>query len=116
MINITNGIITITKGDSAYLDFILTAADGIAYDMQEGDTLRMTVRVKADASSPVLLEATSDTSTIVLTPEMTTTLDPGKYSYDVQLQTAAGDVFTIIGAQSINTLLRNFVVCPEVTV
>lgn len=116
MLSIRNGTIALTKGDSAYLHFVLTMSDGAVYEMQEGDMLRLTVRTRADPACPVLLEAVSDTDTITLLPEKTSQLDPGKYSYDVQLQTATGDIFTIVGAQSIHTNLRNFVVYPEVTV
>ena len=114
MLNVENGVITLTRGDSAYLNFHLTTQDGEGYQLQEGDLLRLTVR--AQAAYPVLLEAESNTDTILLTPEQTGQLEPGKYSYDVQLQTAAGDVFTILGATGVSPRLKNFVICPEVTV
>lgn len=116
MLKVENDVITLTRGDSAYLNFRLTTQDGEEYPLQEGDLLRLTVRVQADSAYHVLLEAESSIATIVLTPEQTGQLEPGKYSYDVQLQTAAGDVFTIVGAQSTSARLKNFVICPEVTV
>ena len=116
MLNVENGVITLTRGDSAYLNFRLTTQDGEAYQLQEGDLLRLTVRAQADSSCPVLLEAESTDETILLKPEQTEQLEPGKYSYDVQLQTAAGDVFTILGATGVSPRLKNFVICPEVTV
>ena len=116
MLKVENGVITLTRGDSAYLNFHLTTQDGEGYQLQEDDLLHLTVREQADSVYPVLLEAESTTETILLTPEQTGQLEPGKYSYDVQLQTAAGDVFTIVGAQSTSARLKNFVICPEVTV
>ena len=116
MLNVENGVITLTRGDSAYLNFDLTTQDGEEYPLQEGDLLRLTVRAQADSSCPVLLEAESTDETILLKPEQTEQLEPGKYSYDVQLQTASGDVFTILGATGVSPRLKNFVICPEVTV
>ena len=49
MLNVENGVITMTRGDSAYLNFRLTTQDGEAYQLQEGDLLRLTVRAQADS-------------------------------------------------------------------
>lgn len=84
--------------------------------MQAGDKLTLTVRKQAIDTSSVLLQSVSDTDTIKLAPEQTKTLASGSYSYDIQLTTIAGDVFTVAGATSTNNNLSNFVVLPEVTV
>lgn len=115
MLLIEDNTITLTRGDSAALTFDLTQANDSVYEMGEGDKLRLTVRKRAESSSPVLLEAESDTDHFHLTPSETRALPIGKLSYDVQLETAAGDVFTIVGAESTNTFLKNFIVLPEVT-
>lgn len=107
--------IQITRGDSAYITVSLTGLDGNPYDMISGDMLALTVRKKAEDASPVLLQATSDTNTIVLKPAQTAQMEPGGYSYDIQLTTAAGDVFTVVGATKQSASLNNFLVLPEVT-
>ena len=89
MLMIRNGKIMLTRGDSAYITVTLKSQEGSAYTMQAGDKL---------------------------TPEQTEKLASGSYSYDIQLTTVAGDVFTVAGATSINSNLANFIVLPEVTV
>ena len=116
MLMIKNGRIMLTRGDSAYITVTLKAQDGAAYTMQAGDKLALTVRKLAIDTSVVLLQSVSDTDTIKLAPEQTEKLVPGSYSYDIQLTTVAGDVFTVAGATSTNNNLSNFVVLPEVTV
>ena len=116
MLTIKNGKIALTRGDSAYITVTLKAQDGARYTMQAGDKLALTVRKLAVDTSVVLLQSVSDTDTIKLTPEQTEKLVPGSYSYDIQLTTVAGDVFTVAGATSTNNNLSNFVVLPEVTV
>lgn len=116
MLLIDDNKITLTRGDSAYIHVELAAEDGSAYQMQDGDRLRLTVRERADDSCSILMAAESNTDTIWLAPAVTGAVAPGKYSCDIQLETAAGDVFTVLGAESVRTNLKNFVVLPEVTV
>lgn len=111
-----NNAIALTRGDTAFLNFTVCTDDNSEYEMQEGDVLKLTVRREARADSPILLEASSDTATIYLAPEMTSQIDVGDYSYDVQLNTAAGDIFTIVGATATNLKLKNFTILPGVTV
>lgn len=116
MLVIKNGKILLTKGDSAYINVDLTSATGEVYEMQTGDTLTLTVRQLADDTSAVLLQAESDNTQLHLTPEQTKQLSAGKYSYDIQLSTASGDVYTVVGAADTGTSLNNFMILPEVTV
>ena len=116
MLLIEGNIITLTRGDSAYIHVELITEDCSAYQMQEGDRLRLTVRERADDSHIILMETESSTDTILLAPAVTGAVAPGKYSCDIQLETAAGDVYTVLGAESVRTNLKNFVVLPEVTV
>ena len=115
MLTIKDGVISITRGDTAYLDVTLTTAGGTAYTMQEGDTLTLTVRERAEVACEVLLQSTSTNSTIILTSEQTAALPVGNLSYDIQLTTFAGEIYTVVGATSTKTNLKNFVVWPEVT-
>lgn len=115
MLDIRNGKIAITRGDSGYIEVNLKTPDGETYTMQAGDKLTLTVRKQAVDTSSVLLQSVSDSNTIKLAPEQTEKLVSGSYSYDIQLTTVAGDVFTVAGATSINSNLANFIVLPEVT-
>ena len=58
MLKVENGVITLTRGDSAYLNFDLTTQGGAAYELQEGDLLRLTVRAQAaEFTAPGVPEA-----------------------------------------------------------
>lgn len=116
MLSVKDGVITLTKGDTAYLSVALTDASGQPYELQTGDLLTLTIRRVADAESDVLLTSVSDTTTLTLTAEQTALLPVGPLSYDIQLTTQAGEVFTVVGASTVRPDLRNFVVLPEVTV
>lgn len=115
MLMIKNGKIMLTRGDSAYITVTLKAQDGAAYTMQAGDKLTLTVRQLADDTSAVLLQTESDSTQLHLLPAQTKQLTAGKYSYDIQLSTASGDVYTVVGAADTNTSLSNFTILPEVT-
>lgn len=115
MLMIKNGRIMLTRGDSAYITVALKAQDGAAYTMQAGDKLTLTVRKQAVDTSSVLLQTESDSTQLHLLPAQTKQLTAGKYSYDIQLSTASGDVYTVVGAADTNTSLSNFTILPEVT-
>lgn len=121
MLIIENGKIFITKGDDAALDVSLKI-DGAPYEMQETETLTLTVREKPDVGYPVLLKATSGpgSSRVTLNHAATEMVEVGQYSADVQLLTARGERVTIWptpegeGRYTIENL-KNFIVMPEVT-
>lgn len=110
MLNITENRISLTRGDTAYLD-IEVKIDGNAYELQEDDTLTLTVKKKPSDtdSEPILIQKVIYGETLFhIEPSDTAELPFGKYKYDVQLNKANGDVFTIIEP----TL---FIVLEEVT-
>ena len=109
MLKIVNDIIKLTKGDSAMFNVAITYADGTPYELKSGDTLKMTVRRRI--GSDVLLESESTTNTI--THEMTSNLIPGQCVYDIELKTASGEVFTVVGLRDNSTY--NMYVIGEVT-
>jgi len=110
------GIIKITKGDSAKIDVELEDVVGNPYYIESGDTLTLTVRAVATAASNILLQSVSNSACITLNAVDTANLPVGKLSYDIQLNKASGERYTIIGASSTNTSLKNFWVLPEVTI
>lgn len=111
MFEIKDKVIKMTRGDSASLKVDLKKSDGSEYVMQEGDTLTMTVR-KVIGSS-VLMQIVSETNTIYISPFDSKKLLVGSCVYDIELKTASGDVFTVVGLGE--NITKNMIVCAEVT-
>lgn len=97
--------IKLTRGDSAMLSVTL---DG--YEMQDGDTLTLSVKVDP-SKTEYLLQLTAEDMTFTFLPETTAGLAFGAYRYDIQLTTAAGEVYTVIPVSSF-TIMEE-VTCPE---
>lgn len=104
MLRISKTKISITRGDSAYIEIGINNPDGTDYELQEGDTVQCQVRTMANTGE-LLIDASiengklyfeDDVLTWHLVPEDTKDLEIGTYYYDIQLVTAAGDVFTFI--------------------
>ena len=117
MLEITGARISLTRGDTAALRVEITreSADGTQtpYEMAQTDTLVLTAK-KGNLRPGERLEITAvGTPTLSIRPEHTKNLPPGDYVYDIQLKTAAGDVYTVIGpgTAGINATLR---ILPEV--
>lgn len=108
MFEIIDDKIRITKGDSAKLTVTLDN-----YTMASGDTLTMSVRQKP--TSAVLMAVTSSTNVITLTPTDTKKLIVGQCCYDIELKTAGGDVYTVVGVRD-GVYIANMTVYPEITV
>ena len=111
MFEIKNNFIKITKGDSAKINVNLCNPDGSPYTMSSGDKLKMSVRKKI--GSQTLIEVESTDNAIRLTPSITSNLIIGQCVYDIELQTAGGDVFTVVGLHDNSTY--NMYVIAEVT-
>lgn len=94
MLTIEDSTIYLTRGDTAYITVNLEYNDG-SYEMQTGDTLTLSVK-KAVEDTDYALQIITDTNTINILPADTKELEYGKYVYDIQLQTAAGEIFTVI--------------------
>lgn len=104
MLEIKGNKIRMTRGDSAYLTVALTravpGAPEEAYTIAADDTLTLTVRKNIRSESAALTKTLTGSASIRIAPEDTAGLDPGCYVYDVQLTTAAGDVYTVIAAET----------------
>lgn len=103
--------LTITKGDSGALSIDMRKSDGSSYEMAAGDTLTFTAR--RAIGSPVLVSITSTSNRIVFTPTKTKMLEVGPCVFDIELSTATGDKFTLVGPLSSTD--SNLTVLPEVT-
>ncbi len=107
MLHIQDNKISLTRGDTAYLN-ISVEIDGKPYDMQEGDALTLSIKKSTSDEMPVVQKMITSGTTIHIEPQDTDDLAFGKYKYDVQLDKANGDVFTIIEPTA-------FVILEEVT-
>lgn len=123
MLYIEDNVISITRGDDAVLEINMETTSGEPYEMDEEDVLTLTVREIPCAGSPVLLSVRSapGSNRIVLSGTDTQDICPGRYSYDVQLNTAAGDRYTVLPVLDDDQRAKvknwkNFVIMPEVTV
>lgn len=113
MLKITDTQIKLTKGDTAYLTVPLThTVNGTkqAYTMQPTDTLTLTVSKSVnDDTTRQFQKVLTGTNQFKIEPSDTRSVPLGKYHYDIQLDTASGDVFTVIE----NSI---FVLTDEVTI
>ena len=96
MLKIDGNTIYLTKGDTAYLDVGLVYADDKPYVAHEGDTITLSLKRNILDSDYSLQKVVNAGETIVFNPDDTKDLTAGKYVYDVQLDTNASEVFTII--------------------
>ena len=94
-----NNTIQLTRGDTAYLNVTITnETDSSVYELQDEDTLTLTVKKSTKDTEFSFQKKVAGSLTIKIEPNDTKDLAVGKYKYDVQLNTATGDVFTIIAA------------------
>lgn len=122
MLIIEDNVIKLTRGDDAVIGVNVTANDGAAYEMAEGDVLTLTVRERSASDSAVLMQcrSTSGSNRIIVNHADSAEVEAGRYSADIQLTTADGKRYTVWPEpegkkqyQSQN--LQNFYVMPEVT-
>ena len=97
MLSVKNNIISISRGDTGYLDLIIknpTNPNQI-YELRNGDTLVFTL--KRTVNSPdVIIDKEFEGNILKLTEMDTIGLEYGNYSYKVVLYFANGDTNTII--------------------
>lgn len=92
-----NGTVQLTRGDTARLNVSIknTTLDE-DYEIAEDDIVTLTVKKTVNDSEPVVQKSLTGSAAFKVDPADTAELAYGKYKYDVQLTTAAGDVYTVI--------------------
>lgn len=110
MLNISGNNITITKGDTGYINLKIKSPDGTSYHPAEGDIVRCQVRETPDSEEVLIEGEITITHKIVwhIKPSDTNELDLGTYSWDAELEKENGDIFTFIPHS-------DFIVTEEVT-
>lgn len=100
MLYIYENTVRLTRGDTAYLEVPIVAklSDGTEqpYVMDAGDKLTLTIKKTVNDVTALVQKELTGTNTFHFEPEDTTELAFGRYKYDVQLRTEAGDIYTII--------------------
>lgn len=91
--------IHLTRGDTFSCTITPQDDEGTPFEFREGDSYIFTVKRRYTDVNP-LIRKDIDTETLELTlaPEDTASLPFGEYVYDVAINTADGDVFTVIPA------------------
>ena len=110
MFEVTNNIITLTRGDYAELDVSLYNQDETPHILTEGETLTLSVKRKTTDLTPIFQKVLKqgDEPVFVFLPEDTKDLAFGTYRYDIEFNTADGKPDTIIKP-------HDFIVDEEVT-
>lgn len=91
MLTIEDNAISLTRGDTGY---IYIEIEG--YEPNPEDTITLTVRKQISDEQAKLSITVPIDQGIVIKPQDTKTWDYGRYYYDIQIDTSAGEVFTII--------------------
>lgn len=88
--------VELTRGDTARLSVTVTNDDGEEYDIQDTDTLTLSMKKKVKDSEVLVTKSVIGSNVFHIKPEDTSGLQFGTYVYDVQINTADGDVYTVI--------------------
>lgn len=104
MLYIDGNNIKLTRGDTAYLTVPIKTALGEDYVVQDGDTLTLSVKKKSTDNNYVFQKVLDGSNTFHIEPQDTAGVEFGKYKYDIQLNTANGDVYTIIDVSTFTIL------------
>lgn len=104
MLYIIGNAIKLTRGDTAYLTIPLTLATGEEYIMQPADELVLSVKEHVLDTQPIMQKRITGGNIFHIEPNDTANLFFGKYQYDIQLNTASGDVYTVIDVDTFEIL------------
>lgn len=96
MLNILNGAIHLTRGDTARLTVDVVNLSGEQYELKTSDVLTLTVKKTVYDTQPIFQKVLEGKNTFLINPSDTENMTFKKYVYDVQLTMANGDVYTII--------------------
>lgn len=99
--------IEFTRGDTIPITVALTG-----YTMEDGDSLIFSISKEPNTSPALQVTATSNEFT--LTAVQTKSLPVGPCCYEIELHTADGGVYTVVGIKN-NNSPYNCVVLSEVT-
>lgn len=97
MIKIVDGNIYLTRGDSALLEITIKDEDGQTWEPTSTDKVIFCIKTNATDPEPlVTIQAPEEDTDITIMPSDTKDLTYGQYIYDVHVETAAGNIYTVI--------------------
>ena len=103
-----DGVIRLTRGDTARLSIALQNNEGEDYELSSKDVLRFTIKKSANNKEFLVQKVNVGDPLFHIEPEDTQSLKYGSYVYDVEITTSEGDVYTIIDP-------NKFILTKEVT-
>lgn len=97
--------INITRGDTAYINVnIQNVSNGDQYEIGSGDKVTMSVKKTTEDSSYAFQKFIIGSGDINIVPADTSDLEFGEYVYDIQIETTAGEVFTVVPPAVFNVM------------
>lgn len=110
MLKIIKTCISLTRGDSAYIDFDITDKCGNPIPLTAEDNIRCQVRKTANGGELLFEGVIERTNGICwhISPSDTADAAVGEYVWDAQVEFSNGDVFSIIPVSP-------FIILSEVT-
>lgn len=92
-----NNNIRLTRGDTAkFVVSVQNESIREPYDILSSDTLTMTIKDSIRDGEPCVQKTIVGSNTFHILPSDTSSMNFGKYIYDIQLTTSGGDVYTIV--------------------
>lgn len=100
MLYVEGNVIKLTRGDTAYIEVPIKVKldDGTetTYEIADDDVLTFSVKKTVKDSELCIQKVCTGSNIFHILPTDTEGYEFGKYLYDVQLKTAAGDVYTVV--------------------
>lgn len=96
MLKVSGSDIQVTRGDSAYFNIEILCEDGTKYYREPGDKLVFTVKRSYNSDYEYIQKEIPELA-LILSGDDTRELDYGNYWYDIELTTADGGVYTVVG-------------------
>ena len=103
MLRINGNSIALTRGDTAYLTIPIKINNQL-YIMANDDRLTISLKNDVEDRSYVLNKTIVGSNVFHIKPSDTASLKFKKYKYDVQINMANGDVFTVIPCDTFEIL------------
>ena len=97
MLEVKNNGIKLTRGDTARLTVpIENDCTGEPYTVQPDDTLTLSVKRSVSDKTYVMQKFVKGSNDFHIEPKDTQKIACGRYVYDVELNTADGDTYTVV--------------------
>lgn len=97
MLRFEDNDIYLTRGDTAYIGLNLTDSNGEEFNGTMEDTVILSVKKEINEEKVYAFQVSVPFGVdIKILPEHTKNLEYGRYYYDIQINMANGDIFTVV--------------------